>query len=395
MNLNNDPDTSKIMDHLLPDIDNYPFIFDHENKKIKNMIKKFYTELDNIYKKKLKVLNYTKTIKVKNKNTINDLLDSAYTPTSIKKKMEDISSIIEYSTVIHSVPIKIIFLSPPGLPETNYNFYFKEISHWLTFIMPYSNSKMKSFKVVLYLSDFKKKLPEKQTDILDTTHVNTAVTYACAINGTCLIYRKEEWFKVLIHETMHAFCLDFSGLNYDTLRNKFKDIFPLDIDFEISESYSEFWATILNALFKTYEQKVLDNDIKGFDTFYNIFSSMIYLEISFSLFQAVKILQFMDIDYVDLYKNNIIYKQKTNVFEYYVLKSILLFNYIDFLKLCDTNNTNCINFYKSNNALNDIFEFVEKKYDDKGFIKGLRYMKNLLNRTDDNFMKTTMRMTIF
>ena len=53
------------------------------------------------------------------------------------------------------------------------------------------------------------------------------------------------------------------------------------------------------------------------------------------------------------------------------------------------------NFYKSNNALNDIFEFVEKKYDDKGFIKGLRYMKNLLNRTDDNFMKTTMRMTIF
>ena len=60
--------------------------------------------------------------------------------------------------------------------------------------------------------------------VLDQDNCNTAVTYACAIKGECLIYRKEEWFKVLIHETMHALCLDFSGFTYTNLKTNIENI---------------------------------------------------------------------------------------------------------------------------------------------------------------------------
>ena len=35
-------------------------------------------------------------------------------------------------------------------------------------------------------------------------------------NGKILIYRKEEWKKVLIHELFHSLCLDFSGIRFST-----------------------------------------------------------------------------------------------------------------------------------------------------------------------------------
>ena len=61
------------------------------------------------------------------------------------------------------------------------------------------------------------RLPENKTDILDQVNCNTAVTYACAVNGECLIYRKEEWFKVFIHETFHAYEFQPDSVNDELL----------------------------------------------------------------------------------------------------------------------------------------------------------------------------------
>ena len=135
-----------------------------------------------------------------------------------------------------------------------------------------------------------------------------------------------------------------------------------------------------------------DDDIVNFDSFYYIFSSMIYFENAYSLFQTIKILDFMNIhEYKDLYENKVLFKQKTNVFEYYILKMILLFNYIDFLLLCNDNNTNCINFQKSQTMINKIFTFIKNKYKDQKLLKALKYMKPIYNEVDDNdFMKITV-----
>ena len=42
-----------------------------------------------------------------------------------------------------------------------------------------------------------------------------------------MIYRREEWKKVLIHELFHSLCLDFSSVKYDDLRTKMKKLFDV------------------------------------------------------------------------------------------------------------------------------------------------------------------------
>ena len=57
--------------------------------------------------------------------------------------------------------------------------------------------------------------------------------------------------KGFIHELCHSMCLDFSGLDYKSLKSDIKSLYDID-DFEISEAYSEFWATIIHCCFCSY-----------------------------------------------------------------------------------------------------------------------------------------------
>ena len=101
-------------------------------------------------------------------------------------------------------------------------------------------------------------------------------------------------------------------------------------------------------------------------------------------------------EYKDIYENKVIFKQRTNVFEYYILKMVFLFHYIEFLLMCNDNNINCINFQKSQTMLNKIFIFIKEHYKNENLHKSLKYMKSLYNELDDNdFIKNTMRMTMF
>ena len=215
----------------------------------------------------------------------------------------------------------------------------------------YSRSKMKTLSIYLYLSDHKKTIPKNATDILSSINVNTAVTTACSINGEILVYRKEEWFKVFIHETFHSLCLDFSGFEYNPLREKLKNLFKINSKYEVSESYTEFWATIMNTLFISYDLLDDKSDIALFRTYFNY---CIYYEKCFSILQTIKVLNFMNLNYEHIYSNKkdsvstkkILYKENTNVFAYYILKMILLFYYDDFFNWCDKNNINLCTFKK-------------------------------------------------
>ena len=62
-------------------------------------------------------------------------------------------------------------------------------------------------------------------------------------------------------------------------------------------------------------------------------------------------LNHMNMNYDMLYKNDktskygkILYKENTNVFCYYIIKTIMLFFYDDFFKWCNLNNSNLIKF---------------------------------------------------
>ena len=78
----------------------------------------------------------------------------------------------------------------------------------------------------------------------------------------------------------------------------------------------------------------------------------INLERNFSLFQMVKTLGFLGLEYKDLYhktKKSVTlrhtrYSEKTSVLAYYIIKTILMENYQQFLMWCYRNNFSLLQF---------------------------------------------------
>ena len=107
-------------------------------------------------------------------------------------------------------------------------------------------------KVYIYLTPFEKKLPDSHTSIISPINVNTGYTKSCQPNGEIVLYRKEEWLKVFLHEAFHLFGLDFSNNPTTEYVDKLKTIFNIDCDFLLFEAYCEFWARIFNIGFTSF-----------------------------------------------------------------------------------------------------------------------------------------------
>ena len=160
----------------------------------------------------------------------------------------------------------------------------------------------------------------------DTLHVNSALTYVCQPINRMLIYRREECFKVFLHESFHCFGLDFSLHNNDKIHQELHQIFNLDSSIELAayESYTEFWGEILNLVFNAY---FISDDFHSFSL---CFEGLLNVEQQFSQVQVAKILLLTGTTLVD-FKNLV---QKTHVFEYYIIKTMLLMNANSFFEWC-------------------------------------------------------------
>ena len=97
-------------------------------------------------------------------------------------------------------------------------------------------------------------LPSSNIHILDAININGGISNVCVQNSISeiVIYRKEEWFKVLIHETFHNYGLDFSDLMINSMKEKVKKLFPIQSNMELFEAYTEFWGEIMNMGFICY-----------------------------------------------------------------------------------------------------------------------------------------------
>lgn len=373
-----------LMKPFFKDFMEFPLKTQELSSILRATLKKYYMD---IKKMSDETVNYTSQIEIVDDNS--SLLNSRYIPKSISDEIQNCEKMFVFKAKINKFDLIVKFVLKNNEDTNKYHEKFKKIYTWLKFIYKYSDSKQKKFILYLYLSDHKKLLPESKTEILDQVNCNTAVTYACAVNGECLIYRKEEWFKVLIHETMHSLCMDFSGLDYKKLRKDVKSIFPLKSEFEISESYSEFWATFLNT---TFASTFLSKNEAEFLVNWEV---MIYIETLFSMFQVAKILDFLEIiEYENLFKPNT-YRQRTHVFEYYILKLIFLMNYNSFFKLCYDNNSEIICFKKTPKMLEEIFKFIKNNYKSDKLIKNLEWMGKYYNENKRGELSKTMRMSIF
>ena len=329
-----------------------------------------------------------------------ELIHSKYVPKEVNNYIND--SFTGSLDSASYVPTKVHYKTKIGRREVDIFFilfektekldsYVNFVISWLMVLDKYSkNECSKRLKIYFIMTNLKKNLPLDESDILGPTHCNSAVAYVCAPQGQILVYRKQEWFKVFIHETFHSYGLDFSDGDTSDFNQKLATLFPIRSEFNLFESYTEFWATIINCIYNSYELLGEKNDCNRFQQY---FDSCIKIEQIFSLVQCVKILNFMGLSYNQLFNEDSVsrkylYKEKTNVFAYYIMKSVLLYKYDDFLMWCKKNNKQNILQFEH---LKAFYKFIEKHYQDHAFLEDL-------NKIDfiqmSNLLKKTMRMTL-
>ena len=287
--------------------------------------------------------------------------------------------------------------------DMNISQCLKRIYTWLHIVDKYAPSICsKILKINIFFTEHMKYLPNKG-ETIDEIHVNTAFTTSCSPSTEINIFRKEEWFKVFIHETFHSLGLDFSSMNNEDVCSRILSIFPVKSEVRLFETYCETWAEIFNLLFLTfYSTKPYNN----FSSMLNKFESLLQTEIIFSIFQSNKVLHHNNMNYLDLFHDSMSsvnkrakYNESTHLLSYYVIKSILIYHTNEFLEWCVTNNNNIINFKKTNKNLHNYCRLIEKKYNDKKYIDITltfdEWFHNKENTDYPTFENQTMRMTVY
>ena len=390
--------TDNILETLYKDIKNgVSYIEDLKSKKGSS----FYN---------LKIENLTNINKIPKPSTFSP---SAF-PTQVSEHIDNFSvSSLTYKFNMFSRHINIIFITEDSNIEHSietYNAYVDYMLVWLYIVIIYSSkSCAKQLKIFVYHTQLLKELPKSNIEILNENNVNTAFTRTCPINSEIVVFRKEEWFKVFMHETFHNFGLDFSDMNLSSCNEKILTMFPVSSNVNLFEAYTEFWARIMNASFCSFISMKDKDDIEEFLTNVEIF---INLERIFSFFQVVKVLNFMGLSYEDLYKKNklsenlrkTMYKEDTNVLSYYVITLIMINSYQEYLSWCNTNNTSLLQFKKSSKNVDNFCKFIESKYKIKTLLDGINCSKNMLlklhkilkTKKSNNLLQLlkNMRMTI-
>jgi len=461
----------------------------HRQSEVTQTIQNLYNEVDvefNNFKSSMFSPCFKhKMTRLEKNNTVlqSSLFKSIYVPTKIAEYIkENARYLIEYSCDLdNGKTVKVNFILFDSCRYELNNIrkkgatYFKhcvlKIYIWLKVLSKYSRVECgKNLECFFYFTPFKRKLPSRSGSVspsnmyhygesmehdmyeagssgsagervIGATHVNGGLSNICQTDGSIIVYRKEEWFKVFIHETMHNYGLDFAVLDDILVSNKkLQSIFSIQTDIKVFESYCEVWARIMNVFFESYfevnrhsrslftplstRKKIINNMHKqhkqhmqhavsvknrtGFkdktERFLTIFYDNMQHEAVFSIFQCVKILNYMGLDYNIISTctdaNYIIvkklYKEETNVFAYYVIVAILIANFNNFILWCIDNNTNLFNFKKEPVSVDDFIGFVSKNYKNSDLLNMVVAMeKRLENKTrDDEILLNTMRMTV-
>ena len=281
----------------------------------------------------------------------------------------------------------LYFVLPLGSPPIDLDRCVFKINQWLHVATSFAERACSTqVDVYLYLTDFEKKLPQTFGQPIGKENVNTAFTTGCSSSTEIIIFRREEWFKVFIHESMHNLGLDFQFPDNRLL----KSIFPLEnSNCSMPETYAEMWAEIFNILLIAEK----DGDIER----------LIQIERKFSLFQAAKILDYFDLNYVELFEKSAEserlrqtnYKESSEVFCYYILRALLLYHCNEFIEWVATNSSGGGIKFDETKIQNFIRELIMPKYNQTKYVKAIDDVqsKHFDKPPKDLFLKNNLRMT--
>jgi hypothetical protein len=200
----------------------------------------------------------------------------------------------------------------------------------------------KPLRADILLSPVKKEYPKDH--VFGQPHVNTGY----ASDEKIVVYRKEEWLKVFIHECFHYFHFEQALMN-PIFAPRILKLFPVQSNVNVYEAYCELWARTLNCyLISAYTSIPV--------------SILLRQEKKYSMRHMVNVLHHMGLTYASIQKSNS-FREKTNVLAYVVLTNIVF-------------NQNYIKSHPTVQANGEAFvHFIETHYHTPEFIRAVEHTK--------------------
>lgn len=204
--------------------------------------------------------------------------------------------------------------------------------------------KEKTYKIDLYISGEKKSLCEKYP-VPNKDNINSGANII--ERGKIVIYREEEWEKIVVHELIH-----YVNWHIFTIREHmlypFKDI-NTSSRISPNEGYTEYFALILYYY------------IKG----HNLNASLT-METAWGFIQSAKILKYKGFEtYNSLYSGKM-YSQDSFLLSYFILKTYFLYNnrYQKCLKLSENDDYKCfLDINLQSKKFSEIMEYCIENLD--------------------------------
>ena len=296
-------------------------------------------------------------------------------------EVSDYSYTFECNIIGRQVKIFFIYTNPR---ENIKNSLYK-ILIWLHVISNYitNSSCSKKLNIYIYLTDLLKCLP-KNNELINKIHVNTGYTMSCQPTSSIVIYRREEWFKVFIHESIHNLGLDFSFMNNKITREKILEIFPIKSDVKLYEAYTDAWAKIINVVLCSYFTQYTNR----FDNYIGNIKKLMNLERTHCFLQVIKILEYKGLTYTDLYNKRTdkkeMYYENTSVLSYYILNAVILNDFENFFMWCIKNNKNILQFDNTEKKQIEFCKFIENNYKTKLLLDRINCISGLLLEFKNN-----------
>jgi hypothetical protein len=351
---------TKISDENINTIFNYKLFEIDLLKKINNkhFIEFLYKQINNATKfKNIEILQIEENIEI----DISRFIDNSIAEYILKQKY-----------IKYRINIKIENKTFIIYVFTEKNININKVAYYLKIILYICNlhttHKESIFTFKIFLTDFAKTEPKIQ---IEPININSGYTIN---HKTIVIYRKEELLKVFIHECFHLFCLDFSnvvGINYSRM---LEPLFKVKSDYLLFESYCEYWSRTLNTAIVSFhiKENITFNDFK------NIFELNINIERCFSLLQMIHFLKTMNLTYSRLLEGKELnYKENTNGLCYYVLTSLLMYNFEETMNWFIKHNQNIFKFSTNEKNIYLFFEYIKSIYNKKDFLLFLKNFKTI------------------
>jgi len=292
------------------------------SKQYNKILFKEFNEMYNKRKIKLRNNDYTNIIKKYSNNLnhkiiqlLNYFQTGSFVSLDVKLYTENNINIYEHYNFNH-LELHFFYNENINVIEK------KNIINKIYIITKWIHSLNNKYKIkLIYFDTPLTKIINKSDNFLSSQNVNSG---SSSSNIFIMIWRREEFTKVLIHELIHYLDLD---VKYDDSFNNIINYQLGNLNFPviINETITEIQAQLLHTIFISFiKGKTFNKSFDYFKTLYNY-------ELIYSLYQFSKIMNFYSIKEFNEKNLTEKFNQTSNVFSYYILKSILTLNFGDIL----------------------------------------------------------------